>query len=220
MSRAAPEPVLRRFTTGERWVHRSLGLLMGVLLVTAAILYLPSLSQLIGRRHLIAQIHVYAGLSLPVPLIVGWFRSRALRADIRLINRFSAQDWAWLRSPDRRSGRIPVGKFNAGQKLNGAFTLGAVLVMLMTGSVMNWTSWWPLSWRTGATFVHDWLAFTIAVVVLGHMYMANRDPVARMGMRTGLVPLSWARREHRAWAARAVPRRDGGREAAPQAEPR
>jgi formate dehydrogenase subunit gamma len=194
------QPQLRRFSTGERWVHRSVAVLMGVLLLTAAILYLAPLAQLVGRRQLVAQIHVWAGLCLPFPVLVGWLRSRALRTDAALINRFSPDDWAWLRAKDRRSGRIAVGKFNAGQKLNGAFVLGAILVMLMTGSVMNWTSWWPLSWRTGATFVHDWLAFALVVVVAGHVYMANRDPVARLGMRTGLVPLSWARREHGSWA--------------------
>jgi len=199
------EPRLRRFSTGERWVHRSLAVLMGVLLATGAILYLAPLSQLVGRRHLVASIHVWAGLALPLPVLVGWLRSRALRSDVRLLNRFTPQDWAWLRAKDRRSGRIPVGKFNAGQKLNGAFVLGAILVMLMTGSVMNWTSWWPLSWRTGATFVHDWLAFAVLVVVAGHLYMANKDPVARQGLRTGFVPLSWARREHGAWAKGSAP---------------
>ena len=36
---------------------------------------------------------------------------------------------AWLRSKDRRSGRLGIGKFNAGQKLNAAFVLGGVIVM-------------------------------------------------------------------------------------------
>jgi formate dehydrogenase subunit gamma len=200
MPRPADGPTLRRFSTGERWVHRSLAVLVGVLLVTAAVLYLGPLSQLVGRRYLVAQIHVAAGLLLPVPLIVGWLRSAALRRDTRLINRFTPSDWQWLRAKDRRSGRIPVGKFNAGQKLNAAFTVGAVLVMLMTGSVMHWPLLWPVAWRTGATFVHDWLAFAIVVVVTGHVYMATKDPIARLGMRTGVVPLWWARREHGLWA--------------------
>jgi formate dehydrogenase subunit gamma len=198
-----PDRILRRFSTGERWVHRTTAVLFGVLLATAAVLYFGPLSQLVGRRNLVATVHVYAGLLLPVPLLVGWVRSRALRRDVRVLNRFSANDWAWLRSKDRRSGRIPVGKFNAGQKLNAAFTVGAIAVMLMTGSIMHWTDWFPLAWRTGATFVHDWLAFSLAVVIAGHIYMAANDPVARLGMRTGGVPLSWARREHGAWAAHA-----------------
>ena len=194
-----PDPLVRRFTRGERWVHRTTALLVGVLLVTAAILYVAPLSQLVGRRDLVATVHVYAGLALPLPFLLGWVWSVALRADARRLNRFAPSDWTWLRSRERRSGRIPVGKFNAGQKLNGAFTLGTILVMLMTGSVMHWTGWFPLPWRTGATFVHDWVAFALAVVVLGHIYMAMNDPVARLGMRTGWVPTSWARREHDAW---------------------
>ncbi len=196
-------------------MHRTTALLFAVLLVTAAVLYFAPLSQLVGRRHLVATVHLYAGLASPLPLLVGWVRSRVLRADARVLNRFSPDDWAWLRSRDRRSGRIPVGKFNAGQKLNAAFTVGVVLVMLMTGSVMHWTGWFPLSWRTGATFVHDWTAFALAVVVAGHVYMAGNDPVARLGLRTGWVPLAWARREHGAWADSAEIEQDAPAEDGP-----
>jgi formate dehydrogenase subunit gamma len=193
--------MLHRFTRGERWVHWSLAVLLGVLLLTAAILYLAPLEQLIGRRRLVAQIHVYTGYLLPLPVLLGWARSAALRLDIRRLNRFTALDWAWLRSRQRRSGAIIVGKFNAGQKLNAAFTLGAIAVMLGTGLIMHFTRLWPLAWRTGATFVHDWLAMAILVVVVGHLWFAAKDPHARLGMRTGQVPVGWARREHPAWAA-------------------
>ena len=59
----------------------------------------------------------------------------------------------------------------------------------------------PDALRTVASFVHDWLALAFVVVVLGHIYMAFNDATARMGMRTGSVPVSWAQREHGAWAA-------------------
>jgi formate dehydrogenase subunit gamma len=203
-SRTAPQrpgSILRRFTTGERWVHRSLATLMAILLITAAILYFGPLSVIVGRRHLVEQIHVFSGFLLPAPIVLGWIWSAALRLDIAEMNRFTAHDWEWLRSRDRRSGRIPVGKFNAGQKLNGAFVIGAILVMLGTGIVMYYTHLLPLAWRTGATFVHDWLAFGIGIVVAGHLWFAAKDPLARAGMRTGLVPAEWAKREHSAWAS-------------------
>jgi formate dehydrogenase subunit gamma len=159
-------------------------------------------------------IHVYAGLALPLPALLGLL-SGAFRADLRRLNRFLPGDVAWLRDRDRRSGRIAVGKFNAGQKLNAAFTAGAILVMLGTGVMMRYAEAWPISLRTGATFVHDWLAYAIAVVLLGHLTLAARDPIARDGMRTGQVPQSWARREHAAWAAEAAqPRTDSPRSTA------
>lgn len=199
--RPDPRRMLHRFTRGERWVHWVLAAQMGILIATAAVLYFAPLEQLIGRRHLVEQIHVYTGYTLPLPLLVGWARSAALRLDTRRMNRFTSLDWAWLRSKQRRSGKIPVGKFNAGQKLNGSFTVGAVLVMLGTGVIMHFTRLWPLTWRTGATFVHDWLALGIGLVVIGHLWFAAKDPHARVGMRTGKVPVGWARREHSAWAA-------------------
>jgi len=172
---------------------------MATCIVTAAILYIGQLSVLVGRRALVENIHVYSGIALPVPIIVGLL-SRAFRLDVRRLNRFLPVDWQWLRGPDRRSGRLPVGKFNGGQKLNAAFVAGAILVMLGTGLVMRFANHWPVSWRTGATFVHDWLAYAIAAMLLGHLYFATRDPISRQGLRTGFVPESWARLEHRGWA--------------------
>jgi formate dehydrogenase subunit gamma len=200
-----PPPLkLLRFTLGERWVHRTTALLMGICLVTAAILYIGPLSQAVGYRAVVEWVHVIAGLSLPAPTVVGLL-STAFRDDARRLNRFTPSDWKWLQSREFRAARLEIGKFNAGQKLNANFQLGAILVMLLTGSVMRFANHWPVHWRTGATFVHDWTAYAILAVVLGHIYMAVRDPHALAGMRTGYVPADWAATEHAAWATQHPP---------------
>ena len=191
---------LQRFTRAERYLHRSIAALTFVLLATGAALYFPDISVLVGNRPLVSDIHVIAGFAIPLPIVLALF-SRAFRNDASVLNRFSPDDWRWLRSRDRRSGRIPVGKFNAGQKLNSAFTVGWILVMLGTGSVMFFSSFFPDDIRTGATFVHDWLTLLIFIVVVGHIYMALNDAEARVGMRTGSVSDEWARREHSQWVA-------------------
>ena len=193
------EPTLLRFSRAERWVHRSLAITLGLLMVTGALLFVPDLGALVGNRALVSQVHEISGWLVPIPLLLA-LGSRAFRADAGRLNRFLPTDWEWLRSRDRRSGRIPVGKFNAGQKLNSAFTLGSVVVLFGTGMVMFWSSLFPDSIRTGATFVHDWLALAFGIVVLGHIWMAYGDATARAGMRTGEVPVTWAQREHSAWA--------------------
>jgi formate dehydrogenase subunit gamma len=192
---------LLRFTRGERWVHRATAILMSICLLTAAILYIDALSKLVGNRAIIEWVHVICGISLPIPALIG-LASKAFRKDAGLLNRFTRGDWKWLRSRRRRDGSILVGKFNAGQKLNASFQLGGILMMLSTGLVMRFANHWPVYLRTGATFVHDWMAYAILAVVLGHLWMANRDPDALRGMRTGYVRTSWARREHEAWANR------------------
>ncbi|MEU6174677.1 cytochrome b/b6 domain-containing protein [Streptantibioticus parmotrematis] len=190
---------LRRFTAAERWIHRVTAALMGTAIVTAAFLYLPALAELVGRRRLLVTVHEWSGVLLPVPLLAGLV-SRAYRADLGRLNRFGVHDRRWIGRVLRRvPGPRPAGKFNAGQKLYAAFVAGAVLVMLGTGIVMWFPSLTPLVWRTGSTFVHDWLALVIGVLVAGHVWMAARDPEARRGLRTGWVSRAWARREHPLW---------------------
>ncbi|MFE9677969.1 cytochrome b/b6 domain-containing protein [Streptomyces sp. NPDC006259] len=199
---APPIPArIRRFTRAERWVHRTTALLMGACVLTAAFLYVPQLAQLVGRRDLVVRVHEWAGLVLPVPVLAG-LASRAFRADLAHLNRFGPHDRRWLRAAlrrDRRRESRPAGKFNAGQKVYAAWIAGATLVMLGTGLLMWFTHLTPLVWRTSATFVHDWLALTVGIVLAGHVGMALGDPEARRGMRTGSVSTDWADREHPLW---------------------
>jgi formate dehydrogenase subunit gamma len=189
---------LRRFSRTERIVHRMIAVLMIVCILTAAVLYNGSLAIPIGHRHLVELIHVYSGFALPVPMLLGMI-SAAYRADLRRLNRFTPLDWRWLRDRRRRAGSIRVGKFNAGQKLNASLSGGAILVLLGTGLLMYFPSLVRLSWRTGATFVHDWFALALGLLVIGHITFAIKDPEARRGMRTGRVSAAWAQAEHGAW---------------------
>ena len=202
-------PRLPRFSRAERAVHHATALLLMACLATAACLYVPAIAAAVGRRDMIKTVHVLAGFGLPVPIVLGW-ASRAFRADLRRLNRFAPSDWEWLRSPDRRAvsdgrGLHPVGKFNAGQKLNASFVAGAILVMLGTGVMLTFPAPWPDAWRTGATFVHDWLTFAVFAVVLGHLWFALRDPGAMGGMWHGRVDRRWAARHHPAWLAEHPP---------------
>jgi len=195
-----PEPTLARFAPAERWVHRTTGLLMGTCLLTAFVLYYGPVSLAVGHRHAVELVHVVTGYALPLPLLLG-LASPAYRTDVGRLNRFSAEDWRWLRSKDRRDGSFAVGKFNAGQKLNASLVAGSVVVLLGTGTLMFWTGLARLAWRTGATFVHDWFALGLGLLVLGHLWFAIADADAREGMRTGRVARRWAVKEHSAWVA-------------------
>ncbi|MET8741450.1 cytochrome b/b6 domain-containing protein [Streptomyces sp. NPDC004728] len=196
-----PSDRVQRFTRAERWVHRTTAALMLVCVAGAACLYVPQLAELVGRRRLVVTVHEWSGVLTPVPVLAGLL-SRALRADLSRLNRFGPHDRQWLRAVRRRDHRPesrPAGKFNAGQKLYAAWIAGATLVMAGTGVLMWFTGLAPLPWRTGATFVHDWLALAVGIVLAGHMAMALADPEARRGMRTGSVERRWARSQHALW---------------------
>ena len=194
-----PPPELARFDRVERAAHWSTASLFGVLMLTGAALYAGPISTLVGQREVVRIIHVSAGLLLPLPLLIGlggrW--GRALRRDVRRLGRFDDEDRRWLRRSTRGDARL--GKFNPGQKLNAAFLGSAIVVMLGTGIVLKWFSLFSLTTRTGATFVHDWVALGIWIAVLGHIMLAVRDPDALRGMLRGVVPARWARLNRPRW---------------------
>jgi formate dehydrogenase subunit gamma len=194
--------VIDRFSRAERALHWVTAVAVLVCAVTGLVLYVGPLTAWVGRRTLVKDTHVVAGLAMPVPLVlayVGTWRS-SVRADVRRLSRWSRADRRWLASRGR-DARDAVGKFNAGQKANAAFTLGMMPVMLVTGSIMRWYEPFDLTYRTGATFVHDWVAVATWVAVTGHIAFALTDPGAMRGMLTGRVDRAWAERRHPRWAA-------------------
>jgi formate dehydrogenase subunit gamma len=194
--------VIPRFDRVERAAHWTTAALFGVLMVTGAVLYAGPFSSMFGRRELFRNVHTYAGILLPVPVLVGlagrW--GAQLRRDVGRINRWTRDDARWFRRRNRaRPGRVEVGKFNAGQKISATFFAAAIVVMLVTGLMLRWPSAFSNDLRTGATFVHDWFTFGIWIAVLGHIYFAVRDPVALGGMTRGSVTPYWARTERPGW---------------------
>src|ERR1700760_3576570 len=99
---------LARFSRAERAVHWTLAILLTVCLVTAVVLYNGSVAVPVGHRNVVELIHVYTGFALPGPMLLGT-ASALYRADLRRLNRFTPDDWRWLRSRNRRDGEIRVG---------------------------------------------------------------------------------------------------------------
>jgi formate dehydrogenase subunit gamma len=189
-----------RFDRTERWLHWANATLVGVLVATGAILYWGELSSIFGRRALFKEIHVIAGLCLPIPFLLALpgRRGRRLRRDLGVLNRFSPDDIRWLRSRGA-DPTVRLGKFNPGQKLNTAFVGAALVTMLATGLVLRFFNPFPLAWRTGATFIHDWTALGLGLAITGHVYLAVADPDALRGMLHGTVPTWWARQHRPRW---------------------
>lgn len=175
-----------RFDRTERIVHWVTAALVLTLMLTGVAMYAGPVSTLVGRRELVRNVHVLAGLALPVPILVALLARRqgaALRADLRELNRFTR-------------------KFNLGQRINASFLAAAGLVLLGTGIIMKWYAPFSDDVRTGATFVHDWFAIGVWIAILGHITFALRDPVALRGMAKGTVPARWARQTHPRWYRR------------------
>jgi formate dehydrogenase subunit gamma len=192
---------LQRFSRTERavhWVHATAFL---VLLGTGLALYLPSLSELVGRRPLLKSIHVYTAVAwiVALVLVIVFGDRRSLRATVREIDLFDRDDRAWLR---RR--HPPQGRLNAGQKVNAILTAVFAVLFAVTG-VLLWYGERDTRFRFAQTIlIHDWLTYVSFFLFLGHLYLSVIHPRTRhalSGITRGWVYEDWAREHHAKWAA-------------------
>ena len=150
---------------------------------TAACLHFAPLAEPVGQRLLLVTVHEISGLPLPVPLLLGLF-SPSFRADLRRLNRFATYDTEWLRLALNASSPGPPASSTPARSSTSPGS-PAVPVMMFTGLLIWFGGLLPWIPRTSAIFVHDWLALAVAALLLGHIRMAYRDPLAREGMRAG-----------------------------------
>jgi formate dehydrogenase subunit gamma len=197
----APATSLRvlRFDRVQRDAHWANALLFFSLMFTAIPLYFGSFFGIVLPRHLIEMIHLWSGLALPLPIIISWIGpwGKAMRRDVRRINYWTREEIRWMRTLGR--SRLEADKFNPGQKLNAIFVGASIFVMLVTGAMLQWFRFFPVPWRSGATFVHDLFAYAISFVVVGHIVMALTHRDTLRSIFNGRVSRSWAERHAARW---------------------
>jgi formate dehydrogenase subunit gamma len=209
---------IARFTRTERAVHWVHAAAFVTLLGSGLCLYLPSLAEAVGRRPLVKSIHIYTAVAWAVALVVVVVAGdrRSLARVAREIDRFDADDRAWLR---RRPA--PQGRLNAGQKLNAVITAAFAVLFVVTGFLL-WYGERDTRFRlAGTLLVHDWLMYVSLILFVGHLFLTLVYPKTRHslnGMTHGWVEEDWAREHHRKWVEESSQWRES--EISPTAVPR
>jgi formate dehydrogenase subunit gamma len=138
-------------------------------------------------------------LGIAAILLVG--NRRAVTRTTRELSTIDALDREWLaRVPAavvKHRPEPPAGRFNAGQKLN--FILVSLLLasLLVSGIGLLVTGSHPTNPAFKAA--HVVAAYTLALLVAGHLYMALINPSTRpalRGMISGRVDADWVRKHH------------------------
>ena len=177
------------------------------MVLTGAFLYFPALALYLDRPTA-KMLHLWAAIALPARLagagVLG--DRRALGRTLREADRFDADDMRWLKGGPRRlvnrDHEPPQGRLNAGQKMNLAVTMGLLVVLGASGTLL-WLGERDTTYRfAGSVHVHDLATLAITFLISGHLYLALIHPVtsnALSGMTTGSVDREWARRHHGKW---------------------
>lgn len=178
--------LVRRFSRTERTLHWTNAACFLALLVTGLVLWIPALSTAVGRRPLVKDLHVWAG--------VGWIA--ALTA-VGLLG-----DRRGLLRTARELDRLEPGRLNRGQKAYALVTAAFTVLFLVSGLLL-WLGERDTRFRLASTVVlHDGLTLAAVALLAGHLYLAVLAPATRhslRGMTLGTVSEEWARREHPEW---------------------
>jgi formate dehydrogenase subunit gamma len=178
-----------RFSRTERvvhWVHASAFL---ILLGSGLCLYLPSFAQLVGRRPLLKEIHIYTAIAwaAALVLVVALGDRRQLWRDVVEVD------------------DLTPGRMNVGQKLNAIATAAFAILFALSGFFL-WYGERNTRYRLPqALLVHDWLMYVSLVLFVGHLFLAVIYPRTRHslnGMTRGWVDEDWARENHPTWLSR------------------
>lgn len=197
-SHAARIPRFSRTERALHWVH-AIGFL--AMLATGLILYLPDLSELVARRNLVKNIHIWTavGWAVLIAAVVVLGDRRRLAADWREIETIDRDDRRWLR---RR--RAPQGRFNAGQKINAILTVAFALLFALSGFFLWLGERDHRFLFDGTGSLHLALTWASLALLAGHLYLAVIHPTTRHALRgitIGDVDEDWARRHHPKWVA-------------------
>src|SRR6201995_5345274 len=165
---------LPRFGLTERsfhWVHAGAFL---VLLGSGLCLYLPSLAEIVGRRPLLKDVHIYNA--------VAWLVALALI--------FVFGDQESLVDTAREVNDLTPSRMNVGQKLNTIVTAAFAVLFTISGFFL-WYGERNTRFRMPqALLVHDWLMYVSFFLFLGHLFLAVIYPKTRHslnGMTRGWV---------------------------------
>ena len=190
----------RRFSRTERTLHWANAVFFFFLLATGLVLYLPSLSILVGRRPIVQSVHFWSGVAwigvLAAIVLAG--DRRGVARTVRELDGFDRDDLRWL------TGRKPApqGRFNAGQKINTALTAAFTVLFLVSGLLL-WFGERNTNLRFASTVVlHDGLMYISLALLVGHLYLALIHPTTRHALRgitSGTVSEEWAARHHAKW---------------------
>ena len=226
---------VRRFSKTERAIHWANALGFFFLLATGLILYLPSLSVLVGRRQLFQSLHFWAGVgwlaALAAVLVLG---VRRFLRTARELESFDRDDLRWL-----RGRKAPQGRFNAGQKILFWGIMLCGLSISLSGLELMFPFKFSLFAKTFgmlgglgfgvpgnvtgiqemqfASAWHAIMALVLVCVIFAHIYIGTLGMEGAFdAMATGHVDENWAKEHHSLWAARAIAERDAAETHAPK----
>ncbi|MBC9129934.1 formate dehydrogenase subunit gamma [Frischella sp. Ac13] len=186
-----------------RFCHVFIVILFILTALSGLSLFFPSIKAfglVLGTPQLVRELHPFLGGIVFILLMFMLIRL----AHHNIPNR---DDVRWLKHINRIiAGKepedIPIGKYNAGQKILFWCIMSLITVLMITGIIMwrrYFAQYFPIDILRLAIFFHSLAAIGLILLIIGHAYMAFWVKGSVKGMISGYVSRAWARKNHSKW---------------------
>lgn len=201
---------IKRFSKAVRIAHWTNATAVIMLFITALPLYAKSfhwINAAIGAQVAMTLHKVFAVIFILPTIFVLIVDPKSFIDWTKQLFSWKSYDAKFLKEfPKEFFGRkadIPKqGFFNAGQKINSILTILAAIIMVCSGFVMWFPSFFAKSIALWAYPFHNLGAGLMIAVVIGHIYLSVGHPDSRpsfRGMTKGDVDVSYAKAHHGRW---------------------
>jgi len=190
---------IERFSLFERAVHLFRLVAFIILAVTGLILaFNLHLWQelLFSSARELLNWHIWSGVVFILTTVFGmflWFRDAM----------FASYDKEWVRRIGGYlgyKGKVPAGRFNAGQKMFYWYTTIFGAIMIVTGLVLIFKGLFSLSTICITSTVHNLTGFVMIAGVMAHAYLGTiANPGTWRVLVDGSVTREWAHHHHVNW---------------------
>ncbi len=195
---------IQRYGAADRANHWVLAILFVILSLTGLAFFHPSfffLTNVLGGPVWARILHPFLGIVMVVSFI-------GLARRVWRENFIKPVDIQWLKMIDEviNNGdgpdKLPIGKYNAGQKLMFWTMVGSVIVLLLSGFVIwraYFAAYFPIPVIRLAMLAHMLAGFTGIVALIVHIYAAIWVKGTLRAMTRGTVDANWAKHHHPEW---------------------
>ncbi len=190
---------IKRFSFFERGIHLFRLIAFIILSVTGLIMAFNLVlwqQLLFASPQQMLMIHIVSGFVFIITTILGivvWFRDAA----------FTSYDKEWVRKLGGYlgyKGDVAAGRFNAGQKMFYWFTSIFGILISITGLLLTFRGYLPVSAKCFLSTIHNLTAFVMIAGVLAHAYLGTiANPGTWRVLVDGHVTKTWARHHHLNW---------------------
>jgi formate dehydrogenase subunit gamma len=195
---------IHRYAVSDRINHWLVAMCFVLLSLSGLAFFHPSfffLSNILGGPIWARILHPFLGIVLSLTFV-------SLSLKVWRENKIKAVDIEWLKRIDEvivngdGPDKLPIGKYNAGQKLMFWSMVFSVGILLITGIVI-WRSYFAeyfsINVLRSAVLIHSMMAVVGILSLITHVYAAIWVKGTIRAMTRGNVDAAWAKHHHPEW---------------------